>query len=177
MAAYFPGENTTWRDWYTHEVVDATPGTPTTLSAPLSHIPVHIRSGSILLLHAHPAYTTKETRAQPYTLLVSLDSDGQAFGTAYIDDGESAPDANGFISNRTFTFSASGGGFSIKGAGDFNVEQPIESITVLGVASSPSSVSVSSGGSASVAYDASVQRVNVTGLALELNEDASVSWA
>ncbi|KZV75263.1 glycoside hydrolase family 31 protein [Peniophora sp. CONT] len=175
--AYFPGENTTWRDWYTHEVVDTTPGTPTTLSAPLSHIPVHIRSGSILLLHAHPAYTTKETRSKPYTLLVSLDNDGQAFGTAYIDDGESNPDSNGFISNRTLTFSANGGGISIKGAGGFNVEQSIESITVLGVTSSPSSVSVSGGGSASVAYDLDVQRVNVTGLSLELNEDASISWA
>lgn len=67
----------------------------------------------------------------------------------------------------------------IKGVGEFRVDQPIESVTVLGVEGAPSGVSVSGGGggSAEVVYDVGVQRVNVTGLALELNEEASVSWA
>ncbi|KZV75261.1 glycoside hydrolase family 31 protein [Peniophora sp. CONT] len=173
--AYFPSsQNTTWRDWYTHELVDAASEAPTTLAAPLGHVPVHIRSGSILLLHAHPGYTTNETRSQPYTLLVSLDADGQAFGTAYVDDGESNPDSNGFISNRTITFSVANDTLNWAVVGEFNVEQPIESVTVLGVASPAANVSISS---ADVTYDADVQRVNVTSLSLGLNEVGTLSWS
>ncbi|VDB95821.1 unnamed protein product [Peniophora sp. CBMAI 1063] len=173
--AYFPGsKNTTWRDWYTHEQVETVSGTTTTLSAPLSHIPVHVRSGSILLLHAHPGYTTNETRSRPYSLLVSLDVNGQAFGTAYIDDGESNPDSNGFISNRTITFSVANNSLSWVAAGDYNVEQPIESVTVLGVVSEVANVTIPD---AQVTYDTNVQRVNFTNLSVSLSDDGGFNWA
>jgi len=58
------------------------------LSAPITHINVHVRGGAILPLQA-PAYTTAETRANPYSLLVALDESGQASGSLYLDDGES----------------------------------------------------------------------------------------
>ena len=94
VAGVFPGRgNTIWRDWYTHKAVNvsSTPGATVTLDAPLGHINVHIRDGSAILLHAKPGYTTTETREGPYELLVSLDKQGRAFGTAYVDDGESVP--------------------------------------------------------------------------------------
>ena len=62
-----------------------------TVDAPLGSIPVHVRSGSVLLLHAKAEYTLTETRQGPYALLVSLDNAGVANGVAKIDDGVSLP--------------------------------------------------------------------------------------
>lgn len=62
-----------------------------TVDAPLGSIPVHIRSGSALLLHAKPEYTLTETREGPYAMVVSLDDSGVANGVAKIDDGVSLP--------------------------------------------------------------------------------------
>ncbi len=88
----FPGRGQViWRDWYTQERVNASIGTNTTLDAPLGHINVHIRDGAALLLHSSPAYTVEETRQGPFSLLVSLSSAGEAFGTAFLDDGVSFP--------------------------------------------------------------------------------------
>ncbi|KXN85898.1 hypothetical protein AN958_10740 [Leucoagaricus sp. SymC.cos] len=52
----------------------ANSGQPTTLPAPLTHINVHVRDGSVPLLHATPAYTIEETRKGSYSLLVCLSS-------------------------------------------------------------------------------------------------------
>ena len=86
----FPGvgEGTKWYDWYTLQPIDAKPQENVTLSAPLEHINVHVRGGSILPLQA-PGYTTAATRSNPYSLLVALDAQGEASGTLYLDDGES----------------------------------------------------------------------------------------
>src|ERR1700733_4006377 len=79
----FPGRgNVVWRDWYTHDIVEYTSGVAMTLTAPLGHINVHVRDGSAILLHAVPAYTIEETQQGPFSLLVSLSADSQAFGTA-----------------------------------------------------------------------------------------------
>jgi alpha-glucosidase len=86
----FPGigEGERWYDWYTLAEVDAQPQENVTLAAPLEHINVHVRGGSILALQ-QPKYTTKETRQTPYSLLVALDDRGEASGSLYLDDGES----------------------------------------------------------------------------------------
>ena len=60
-----------------------------TLSAPLGHINIHIRSGSIILTHAKAEYSLTETRAGGYHLIVSLDENGMAEGEAILDDGTS----------------------------------------------------------------------------------------
>jgi hypothetical protein len=92
VAGVFPGRGrSVWRDWYTHEVVDAAPGANVTLAAPLGHINVHVRDGAAILLHAAPAYTVAETRRGPFELLVTQAADGVAMGEAYVDDGESVP--------------------------------------------------------------------------------------
>ncbi|KAH9885232.1 glycosyl hydrolases family 31-domain-containing protein [Cubamyces lactineus] len=119
------------RDWYTHSVVDTTAGANSTLDAPLGHINVYIRDGSAMLLHAQPDYTTAETRAGPYSLLVSQASDGYAFGTAYVDDGESVPPTP----HMTLTFRARKGKLTIAAVGNYDVEQKLEIVTVLGARS------------------------------------------
>jgi alpha-glucosidase len=125
----FPGRgNVSWRNWYTHEVVNATVGGNTTLSAPLGHINVHIRDSSALLIHANPQYTIAETRETDYTLLVSQAKDGYAFGTAYLDDGISYPPGP----NKTVTFAVSEGQIIIESKGLYNVQQKLQNVTVLG---------------------------------------------
>ncbi|KAI0310612.1 glycosyl hydrolases family 31-domain-containing protein, partial [Amylostereum chailletii] len=119
VSGVFPGRGTvTWRDWYTHAPVPARSGEPTPVDAPLGHIPVHVRSGAVLLLHARPAYTTRETRAGPYALLVSLDAAGAAFGTAYVDDGATMPGADG-LANRTLRFTAEEGALRVQSVGEW----------------------------------------------------------
>jgi len=135
----FPGRGSIiWRDWYTHAVVNTTAGEPTILSAPLNHINVHIRDGSIFLLHSKPSYTITETSQGPYSLLVSLSPTLHAFGTAYIDDGESYPPG----SHKTLTFTSTGGELRVSTNGSFHIDQKLELVTILGVPTRPRSVKV-----------------------------------
>lgn len=98
----FPGigEGTRWYDWYTLEEVRANPRENLTLSAPLEHINVHARGGSIFTLQ-EPGYTTTATRNNPYALLVTLDDDKYAEGSVYLDDGVSLePNATKLVEVR-----------------------------------------------------------------------------
>ncbi|KAI8981316.1 glycosyl hydrolases family 31-domain-containing protein [Trametes punicea] len=171
----FPGRGSViWRDWYTHEVVNASAGTNTTLNAPLGHINVHIRDGSALLLHAQPAYTTAETRAGPYSLLVSQAADGYAFGTAYVDDGESVPPTP----NTTLTFKARKGEVTIATKGDFAVTQKLETITVLGAGSAkPHVVKLNGKGVENWEFDEGLERLIVKEISVDLNKSTTLSWA
>ncbi|OCH87273.1 hypothetical protein OBBRIDRAFT_169586 [Obba rivulosa] len=170
----FPGQGrVTWRDWYTHEVVNATPSAPTTLSAPLGHINVHIRDGSALLLHAQPAYTINETRSGPYSLLVSQAADGYAFGTAYVDDGETIPPTP----NRTLTIHAQRGEVRVQSQGDYDVTQKLAAVTVLGAAQTkPDRVLVQGSAASSWEFDEGLQRLVVSDLELNLNQPVTISW-
>ena len=168
----FPGRGSViWRDWYTHAVVDATPGGNTTLDAPISHINVHIRDNSALLLHQQPAYTIAETRAGPYSLLVSLSAAGTAVGTAYIDDGISPPPTL----NRTVTFDVADGVLSIKTDGSYVVEPKLNLITILG-AEEPCTVVVQGREVTEWDYSASMEELVLYDLAIDLGEETYVVW-
>ncbi|KAH9836846.1 glycosyl hydrolases family 31-domain-containing protein [Rhodofomes roseus] len=172
----FPGRGQViWRDWYTHEIVNATSGGNTTLDAPLGHIPVHIRDGSAILLYAAPAYTIEETRQGPYSLLVSVSPDGTAFGTAYVDDGLSVPPTP----NTTLTFVVGNGTLSIESNGDFSVNQTLRDITILGAAQTkPEFVTISGQANATWVYKSDNQELIVSGLDLDLNRDSDnvIAW-
>ncbi|EMD41237.1 glycoside hydrolase family 31 protein [Gelatoporia subvermispora B] len=171
----FPGQGRViWRDWYTHEVVNATPSTPATLSAPLGHINVHIRDGSALLLHAQPAYTINETRSGPYSLLVSQAADGYAFGTAYIDDGETIPPTP----NRTVMIHSQRGEIRLQSWGDYDITQKLTTVTVLGAAqTTPERVLIQGNTARSWEFDERIQRLVISDLVIDLNEPVQVSWA
>jgi alpha-glucosidase len=91
----FPGigEGTRWYDWYTLEEVSAQPQENKTLSAPLEHINVHARGGTVFILQ-EPEYTTAEVKNSSYSLLVALDENESAKGTVYLDDGVSLEPAS-----------------------------------------------------------------------------------
>ncbi|RDB29943.1 Alpha-glucosidase [Hypsizygus marmoreus] len=169
----FPGRgNVIWRDWYTHDIVNATRGSHTTLAAPLGHINLHIRDGAAILLHAEPAYTVEETRQGPFSLLVSQSGDGTAFGSAYIDDGVSFPPGP----NRILTFSVSKRQIIIDGRGPFIVQQRLTEFTVLGVTPKPNLVYLNGRPIESWLYIAAQGKLVVQKLDVNLNGPVTLRW-
>ena len=168
----FPGvaQGEVWYDWYTQERMDVQPGENKTISAPLSHIPVFIRGNSILP-QQEALYTTNECRNSPWSLLVALNSDGDATGQLYVDDGESVVQK----STLYVDFTASDNSLYASARGLYKDTNPLANVTVLGVTSQPSSVvlngeKVSSG----VNYDGSSKVLSVEGLQSMTSEGA---WA
>ncbi len=174
-----------WRDWYTHAIVNQKNATPASgngsntvvvdLNAPLGHIPVLFRSGAALLLHPKPGYTTRASASMPYALLVSLSHEGNAYGTALIDDGETET-----TQRRMLVFSANDKILEIftSGEGLFEVAQPLGVITILGIDRAPKRVRM--GGVVVSArkwvFDSAVQRLVVSGLSVDLNRRSTISW-
>ncbi|KAI0353239.1 hypothetical protein OH77DRAFT_1497460 [Trametes cingulata] len=170
----FPGQGrVVWRDWYMHQVVDAAISTKTTLDAPVGHINVHIRDGSAFLLHDEPAYTIEETRQGPFALLVAQAADGYAFGTVYLDDGESVPPT----ANTTLTISARKGAITVRALGDFAVVPRLSKVTVLGAAKmSPRGVAINRQLVKGWHFDRDTERLVVSGLSLDLNTPIDIVW-
>ncbi|KZS93448.1 hypothetical protein SISNIDRAFT_507539 [Sistotremastrum niveocremeum HHB9708] len=169
----FPGQGRViWRDWWTHDVVNASIGVNTTLQAPLSHINVHIRDGAALLLHKEPAYTVEETRNGPFALLVSLSKNGSAFGSAYLDDGVSFPPGP----SKTLSFNVASGGLEISSSGSFQVSQKLDQITILGV-SKPDSIQLSGTSIGNWTYTPAQEKLVIPNLGVDLNKDITLDWA
>lgn len=174
----FPGgKSVVWRDWYTHDVVGAAEGANTivTLDAPLGHINVHIRDGSILLLHKEPAYTVEETQQGPYELLVSLSprASGQAFGTAFVDDGVSSPPGP----STSLTFRAFARRLLIEGEGEYSIAQKLERVTVLGVKEEPSEVTLQGEYVTDWRFFQKQEKLFVSNISIDLNGMTSLTWA
>ncbi|KNG46673.1 glycoside hydrolase family 31 protein [Stemphylium lycopersici] len=125
----FPGivDGETWFDWYSGERVQAEAGVNTTISAPLGHIPVYIRGGSVLPTQ-EPGYTTTESRQNPWGLIVALSSEGAASGSLYIDDGESIEPE----SCLDVTFAAMSGHLKVDVEGEFKDTNALANVTILG---------------------------------------------
>ncbi|KAJ5745182.1 hypothetical protein N7520_010364 [Penicillium odoratum] len=185
----FPGvkQGEIWYDWYNHTAVNAQPGVNTTISAPLGHIPVYLRGGSIIPMQ-EPALTTRAARNSPWSLLASLDGSQNASGQLYLDDGESVtPNATLSVS-----FTATQSGISAKREGNWKDANPLANITVLGLKPHHSSASkgiksVTLNGkaapSASANYDPNLHILTITGLQnVELfkdnawEEDWVITW-
>ncbi|KAI0735986.1 glycosyl hydrolases family 31-domain-containing protein [Earliella scabrosa] len=170
----FPGRGrVTWRDWYTHEVVDAAVSTNTTLAAPLGHINLHVRDGAAILLHQQPAYTIAETRAGPYALLVHQAEDGYAFGTAYIDDGETVPPTP----NSTLTITARRGALTLRSSGDYQIAEQLGEVTILGVEpTDPQQVMINGALAVNWTFDSALDTLVIHGLNVNLTQDIDVMW-
>jgi len=93
---YFP-EGHVWYDFFTSKIISQNGGESVTVDAPMEHLPVHIRSGSIIPL-TNGGMTTKESAESGLTLMIALDTKGEAQGEIYLDDGESEYIGNNFSS-------------------------------------------------------------------------------
>ena len=134
----FPGvtEGEKWYDYYTLQRVQVAPGENKTLHAPLEHINVHVRGGSVIPTQ-EPGYTTAESRRNPWGLLIALDPVGNAKGQLYVDDGESlVPDRT-----KEVKFEVSEGEtLVVTVEGGYVDPMPLGNVTVAGMGIGPKDV-------------------------------------
>lgn len=173
VTAYFPEANGNWRNVFTYEALDVPANTNTTIPAPLSTINVHLRPGRAILSYTEPRYTIAETSQQPYKLIVNLNKNGSASGSAYLDDGKSMPPTN----NREATFKANNKTLTGKSNGSFKVNNSLDEIILLGVEKQPSSLKSGDRDLLNSAkFDQSRNMLNITNVNVDLNNDWSISW-
>ncbi|CAI6267938.1 unnamed protein product [Periconia digitata] len=127
----FPGApRVRWYDWHTGSLVVAGAGENKTLDAPLGHIPVFVRGGSVVPLQT-PGYTTSEGRGLPWGVLVALDGRGEASGELYLDDGEAVVPGDDFLD---VAFDAKENGLTASlGDGKWDDAVVLGNVTVFGV--------------------------------------------
>lgn len=176
----FPGvkQGEIWYDWYNQTAVKAEPGVNTTISAPLGHIPVYLRGGSILPMQ-QPALTVRDTRNSDWSLLAALNSNATATGQLYLDDGESVkPNAT-----LNVDFTATKSSIRISPRGNWKETNPLANVTILGLNAGPKAVddkkiSVAVNGHSypplSGSYDPETQILRITGLQ---NATANGAWS
>lgn len=174
----FPGwsTGTRWYDWYTGALANEVGSSANvTIDAPLGHINVFVRGGSVLPLQA-PGYTTAESRQGEWSVLVALDGNGAANGSLYLDDGESlVQDATKTV-DFSVVPSTSGAVLYANVSGEYADTNALANVTVLGVASQPSAVSLNGTPlpARSISWNASSGVVSVTGLQ---NMTSNGAWA
>ncbi|KAK7185426.1 glycosyl hydrolase family 31 [Paraphaeosphaeria sporulosa] len=106
--------------------VHAVPGQNVTLEAPLEHIPVYVRGGTVIAYQT-PANTTTHMKQNPWTIIAALDSNQAASGELFLHDGVTIDpeDAN--------VFQFSDNVFSIAVEGDYDGHAtPLEMIEIVG---------------------------------------------
>ncbi|KAL2809334.1 putative alpha-glucosidase [Aspergillus granulosus] len=85
--AYFPKD--IFYDWYTGAALQGKGETVTLTDVGITHIPIHIRGGSIIPIRSSGAMTTTELREKGFQLIIAPGSNGRAAGSLYLDDGDS----------------------------------------------------------------------------------------
>lgn len=184
VSAYFPAA--VWYDFYNQSrITTPTNGGYMTLSAPVTFVPLHILGGTIFS-HESANLTTAVTRLNPFSLLVALDQNGRASGDIYVDDGTTI--VASVLSKMQFAFtqfsasmSAGKGTFTSKnqlaGYKGSSVNMALLSIRVLGVTTSPSSVSL---GGKPVPFTFSSQygymTVDLSSQSLRVDSSFQLSW-
>ena len=169
----FPGlaQGEIWYDWYTQSAVTGvSPGQNISIPAPLGHIPVYVRGGSVLPIQ-EPGYTTQASRKNPWGVLVTLDKEGAASGSLYLDDGQSlTPNAT-----LEVEFVVTGGALHASTEGTYVDINALANVTVLGVGASPSTVMFNGQSVQSHAsYNSSSKVLHLTGLN---NFTSNGAWA
>ena len=126
VSIYLP--NGTFYDWWTLEQIQGTGSWINITDVGFDSIPLHIRGGAILPLRAESANTTTELRKQDFVIWIAPNSTGQAYGTLYLDDGDSI-EQNG-TSSIEFTYD--NGEFSMTGDFGYEAGVQVKNITLLG---------------------------------------------
>ncbi|KAE8142571.1 putative alpha/beta-glucosidase agdC [Aspergillus pseudotamarii] len=85
--AYLPDD--IFYDWYTGAPVRGRGENITLSNIDITHIPLHIRGGSIIPIRSSSAMTTTELREKSFQLIIAPGLDGTASGSLYLDDGDS----------------------------------------------------------------------------------------
>lgn len=113
-----------------------------TLEAPLDHIPVLARGGSIVPRKMRLRRSSKLMFYDPYTLIIAPDANDEAIGELYLDDEASlAHETKGKFALRQFSYRR--GVLSCSGNGDYAAPNVIERIVIAGMAKVPTRVVLS----------------------------------
>lgn len=168
----FPGikQGTIWYDWYNQTAITApsTPGANVTIDAPLTHLPLYIKGGSILP-QQEALMTTSQCRNSSWSIIAALDVNGAATGNLYLDDGESIDPAE----TTLVDFTAADSALYASPRGMYKDTNALANVTVLGVRSAPGNVSLN-GASVPFNYDASGKILSLRGLQ---NATAMGAWS
>lgn len=116
-------------DWHTLDTVRGKGDWETLTDVAYTTIPLYYRGGNIIAQRARSANTTTELRKQNFTIVIAPGMDGTAFGSLYLDDGQSL--AQSAVSLIHFNYTQNGH-FSMTGEFGYKTSAVIESITVLG---------------------------------------------
>ena len=168
VKGYFPDD--LWYDFYTGKALPNR-GQYITLDAPIEKINLHIRGGYVIPMQM-PSTTTVESRKNPYSLKVALSSSGDAVGDLYLDDGESLDTKETLmikftVQSKTLTSSPTLGGYT--------PTAKVSNVTILGVMSKPSQVTVN-GNSTPFNYDSSSMVLSLQSLGLSLVDKFVILW-
>ncbi|KAK2959203.1 putative Lysosomal alpha-glucosidase [Blattamonas nauphoetae] len=131
VTGHFP--NCRWYDFWSFEedLAVSKKGTSVLLDAPLDHIPVHIRGGTVVTLQSQTASTLNGMRASPLTVVCALDEKSAAKGFAILDDGISTNDT----AFTRLDFEATSSSFAINVTrNNFQTDQQMEKLVITGLA-------------------------------------------
>ncbi|KAI8853797.1 glycosyl hydrolases family 31-domain-containing protein [Chytridium lagenaria] len=87
--------------WYDYNTFEAVPSGYRTFQSDLSWFPIFIRGGSIVIRQENVHTSTQASKKEPYTVLIAVDSQDEASGYLYVDDGTTFNiGSSGFLSTN-----------------------------------------------------------------------------
>jgi len=159
VKAYIP-KASVWYDFYTFEELKNTNDGWNVLDAPIDKINVHIKGG-VIVPQQRPAYSVRDSRKNPFTLLVALDAKGTSNGMLYLDDGETINVQDQY---SEIQFSANTTSFQsnpVKTGYSAGSDLYVEKVVIMGLPSLTRPVKVSGPGSATHTYDSGKKLLTV----------------
>ena len=181
VSVYFP--KATWYDLYSNQQIVISTGTRRTIQAPLEVIPLYLLGGSALVRRASPQLTTYETNQAPYNLTVAYNSQMQAQGDLFVDDGSTLSfrtenlfvQITSSVQNGKGTLTSHIVHSSLPANTDLSTR--LESILFLGVTSAPTTISINGQPFSSFQYNQNALSLVLTNLALDFTSGFKVSFA
>ncbi|XP_056151789.1 neutral alpha-glucosidase C [Lampris incognitus] len=170
-----PGSSQKWYDIHSWRAYEG--GQTLSLPVALETVPVFQRGGTVVPRTTGCGSCTAELQQFPLSLTVALDSDGLAAGELYLDDGHSLSyrDRKAF---RLRQFHMLAGQLLCRGAseeGEYESDWAVQSVTILGLTSKPSAISVHYSGTKKIAtalhYEEALQALMVGNLNLQVLTD------
>lgn len=138
VKVYFPGQNVLWYEVENYQVYQG--AGYQTVPVTIEKIPVFQRGGAIVSKKERARRASTAMSKDPYTLIVTLDQQGQAQGRLYLDDGQSLEYQNGQSLMVEFTMKDNILSSKFIGEGRYETNEMVEKIVIAGVAKSPSKI-------------------------------------
>ncbi|NXU89451.1 LYAG glucosidase, partial [Xiphorhynchus elegans] len=162
-----------WYDFYQGYSVNSS-GEMLKMSAPLEHLNLHVREGSILPTQK-PGTTSEATRQNPLRLIVALSSSATAWGDLFWDDGESLDTfEQGSYSYLVFNVTQNVFTSTVLHASTETTKVTIGTLSIFGVQKPPSKVLLN-GQEKPFSY-LDNQVLTVSDLGISLSQGFSLQW-